>query len=102
MTDPSIDADADIQCVTADPVCDPAAACAADLDCLSRLVDRIREVRAAFQAACDTFDLGTLDLWISGASDEDARLFQLMLDFNTRYQLQELARAQSKGKEAEA
>lgn len=99
------DDDADIIRVTrpADP--DPAENCAADLDSLSRLVDRIRDVRAAFQAACDTFDMETLALWVSGAPDEDVRLFQLMLDLNTRYQLQEMARAQSaraqsKGKEA--
>lgn len=98
MTEPVTDPD--IQCVTDEVIRDPAAACAADLESLTNLVDRIREVRAAFQAACDTFDPATLELWVSGASDEDARLFQLMLDFNARYQLQNLERAQTRKKEA--
>lgn len=92
--------DTDIQCITSKSDMDSAALCAADLESLSRLVDRIRDVRAAFQAACDTFDMSTLDLWISGASNDDACLFQLMLDFNTKYLLQKKVTGQSGEKEA--
>lgn len=97
MNQTDIDSEeSDVQCVRTGGGGDEASALAADLECLSRLVDRIRDVRAAFQAACDTYDPSTLDLWVSGASEDDARLFHLMLDFNTRYQLAELDRLTKK------
>lgn len=81
----------DIQCITQESNLDSATMCADDLASLSRLVDRIRDTRAAFQAACNSYDMSVLDLWVRGASTDDVLLFQLMLDFNTKYLLQKKA-----------
>lgn len=79
------DASTDIQCITEKSGPDSSSAYIDDLKSLTQLVDRIREIRAAFQAACEIYDMSVLDLWVAAASTDDVLLFQLMLDFNTKY-----------------